>query len=164
MPPPADATSIQAAFFARANLYTVPIHPELPIDEAQAESGRSFYRFALDGGRVLWAEKWLAERKPLATEVRLPAGLAAGAHFFALSPSGAATRELSLVDLRGYVDYLRVEVSADGHPLLGERVTRQRVLRHDYEYWDNGQLKRWRFQGADNQGEKLFDRSGKPLN
>lgn len=38
----ATAAPAQAAYFARANLYALPIRPELPISEAEAEKGRAF--------------------------------------------------------------------------------------------------------------------------
>lgn len=159
----ATGAPLEATYFARANLYALPIRPELPISEAEAEKGRAFYRFALDGTRVRWAEKWLVQRAPLPADAQLPQGLSTGIHFYAPATDKTALRPLSLVGIRELVTYFRVEAYADGRPPLAERVDRQRVMRHDYEYWDNGHLRHWRFQTERDQGEQKFDRAGKPL-
>jgi hypothetical protein len=88
--------------------------------------------------------------------------LSPGIHFFPPEADNRAIRPLSLEGIRELATYLRVEANADGRPPLAEQVNRQRVMRHDYEYWDNGQLRHWRFQTESDQGEQAFDRTGKP--
>jgi len=40
-PMPTSAATTGIAFYARANLYSLPIRPELPISEAEAEAARA---------------------------------------------------------------------------------------------------------------------------
>jgi hypothetical protein len=153
----------EPSYFARAHLYSVPIRPELPISEALAERARSFYRLMLDGERVRWAEKWLVERTALPNGAALPGGLGVGVHFYVPSPDGGPARAVSLAGIRDLAVCLRVEVVAQGQPPLAEKVTRERTLRHDYGYWDNGRLRRWRCEAGADRGDERFDEAGKLL-
>jgi hypothetical protein len=152
----------EPAYFARAKLYSLPIRPELPISESEAERGRSFYRFAIEGGRVQWAEKWLVDRAPERADFQTPSSLTPGVHVFSFAPESGAVRPMNLSGIRELSKYLRVEVFADGRPALVERVSRQRVMRHDYTYWENGKLRQWRYLTDTDQGEEQFDQAGEP--
>ena len=160
---PSSATATGIAFYARANLYSLPIRPELPIGEAEAEAARAHYRFSMEGTRIRWAEKWLAERSPVAVDAQWTLRLAPGIHYFLPAAGGLPPQARSLVDIREERAYFRVEVFPDGRPPTAEKVIRSRTLRHDYEYWNNGTLKHWHFKTESGRGDEHFDQLGHAL-
>lgn len=162
-PMPSSATATGIAFYARANLYSLPIRPELPIGEAEAEAARAHYRFSMEGTRIRWAEKWLAERSPVAVDAQWTLRLAPGIHYFLPAAGGLPPQARSLVDIREERAYFRVEVFSDGRAPTAEKVIRSRTLRHDYEYWNNGTLKHWHFETESGRGDEHFDQLGHAL-
>jgi hypothetical protein len=96
-PMPSSATATGIAFYARANLYSLPIRPELPIGEAEAEAARAHYRFSMEGTRIRWAEKWLAERSPVAVDAQWTLRLAPGIHSMPLDIAPFQARRTRLL-------------------------------------------------------------------
>lgn len=162
-PMPTSAATTGIAFYARANLYSLPIRPELPISEAEAEAARAHYRFFMEGTHIRWAEKWLAERSPVSVDAQWVSKLAPGVHYFLPAAGGLPPQARNLAGIREEIAYFRVEVFPDGRAPKTEKVTRSRTFHHDYEYWNNGKLKRWHFETESSQGDEHFDQTGKAL-
>lgn len=151
-------------YFATWTGYTPPVQPRGPIDYADAEASRAFSVFVFDEhGRVASFEKWLATTTPREPFPRDTADLRPGTSYFAcgINGSGAPGRQLSLEETHDANEYYRVRVRPDGEIGEVEHVRRQRTIRHDYAYWENGSLREFRFQpGSGAGGVEHYDRQG----
>jgi hypothetical protein len=68
---PSSATATGIAFYARANLYLPADSPRASHRRGRSRSGpRPTNRFSMEGTRIRWAEKWLAERSPVAVDAQ----------------------------------------------------------------------------------------------
>lgn len=154
-------------YFATWTGYDPPVKPHNAIDYPRAEASNAFSVFVFDEkGRVVSFEKWLAtttkQDATLLADRRLPVG----PHFFAVARDSSEHPgdPLSLEDTKSRADYYRARVGAQGRVDALERVHRERMIRHDYTYWENGRLREARFE-PDTQpgGIERYDRDGKRL-
>lgn len=153
-------------YFATWTGYAPPVRPHNPLSYAQAEAARAFSVFRFDEeGRVASFEKWLATATP-GDPSRFPGRAPGpGRHFGAVDGrgAGAPARPLSLEDTQGMTEYFRIHGDAHGGVVALEHVRRERTLRHEYLYWDNGALREFRYETESGAGVQQFDRAGRPM-
>lgn len=149
-------------YFASFVGYRPPLKPHNPIDYATAEQSRAFSAFWFDAAdRVVAFEKSLVHSKPVDPAALSNAGrLAAGTHYFAATDQDSVVGKLlSLQDTKGCQRYYRATVGPGGTQL--QRIERERMIRHDYEYAEDGSLRVFRFASSDGRsGEEVFDGAG----
>jgi hypothetical protein len=154
-------------YYATWTGYDPPVKPHRPIDYAQAEEGAAFSVFVFDEkGKVASFEKWLATVSPKEPVLPGERTLHAGLHFFSVKEGEPETigEEILLEGTMNRPDYYRVRVGPDGKPTSIERVHRDRTIRHEYEYWENGKLREVRYDPAPPRGPvERFDKKGKPI-
>lgn len=150
--------------------YNLPPKPVDPTDYEHAECLRTYSIFIFDENkRVVAFEKWLSNA--INKDIALASGLSlcSGTHYFS---AGAEHKEqlgekLSLEETKNRTDYYRVRVNPDGTITSCERINRERIFRHDYSYWDNGQLRESYYQNSTVsgivRGVERFDRNGKSI-
>lgn len=153
-------------YFASWTGYFPPLQPHNPIDYRRAEASRAFAVFVLDEQeRPLLFEKWLTNATPQDPSALDGRGLPAGRIFFALDDVGGErpSRLLSLDETRSMADYFRAHVHPDGMVATLERVQRERTMHHEYRYWEDGQLREFRYFAGDELRVDTFDREGNPV-
>lgn len=158
----------QRYYFATWLGYQPPVKPHNAIDYETAQASQAFSIFTFDAnGRVATFEKWLAVTTPADASALNDRSLSVGIHFFAVAagagedPDGALTLE----ETRDRVHYFRAMIEADGTPIRLERVRRERMIRHEYTYWENGELRESRSEPVTSPDcIERYDRSGRRLN
>lgn len=151
-------------YFGSWTGYQPPVKPRDPMEYEVAEGRPAFSVFVFDGdGRVQWFEKWLASAVPADPEVLAGRELEPGRRFFAPSSSDPSMpgEEISLEGTRPLSVYFRATVDVGGDPATVERVERERTIRHEYEYWENGAIREFRYEpGTGPGGVDRYDRDG----
>lgn len=159
-----ERTAGRRYYFGSWTGYQPPVKPLDPIEYEVAEGRPAFSVFVFDGeDRVQWFEKWLANAVPADPDVLAGRELKPGRRFFAPSSSDPSVpgEEVPLEGTGKLTVYFRATVGADGAPATVERVERERTIRHDYEYWENGALKEFRYEpGTGPGGVDRYDRDG----
>ncbi|MGH7674935.1 MAG: hypothetical protein ACREMV_06655 [Gemmatimonadales bacterium] len=160
-----NAVPGQPYYYASWAGYNPPVKPHQPIDYASAEASNAFSVFVFDGqGRVVSFAKWLASTTQADPALLAGQPLPPGLHLFAAGRDGSEGPgpELSLDDTKRLSDYYRAQVDADGRVAAFGRVHRQQMLRHEYEYWENGGLRQARY-GPPPVTVEHFDREGRKV-
>lgn len=150
-------------YFASWTGYAPPIQPHNAIDYETAEASRAFSVFVFDEqGRAVSFEKWLASPTASARSALAGRTLPAGKIFFAPDRPGYAGpgRVLPLDETQGLAEYYRAHVHPDGAVAVFEHVRRQRMIRHDYRYWEGGRIREFRFESGGKRGVYEYDRDG----
>ncbi len=160
---PSMTKANETLFYARANLYSIPIRPELPLSALEAETSKTHYRFGMEGTHIHWAEKWVTDRRPVALETEWISKLDKGVHYFVPATDGHPPEPKSLMTVLNQKTYIRVEIFLDERAPVIEQVSQERTLRHEYDYWKNGALKHWHFETDNSQGDDYFNEAGHPL-
>jgi hypothetical protein len=149
-------------YFASWTGYGPPVRPRDPIVYEEAEASRAFGVFVFDEqGRAVTFENWRAKADACDPATLAGRALPAGKVFLAADPAGNGPAGLlSLDDTQGIAEYFRAHVHPDGGVALLEHVRRRRTIHHEYDYWEDGQLREWRFDSGGERGREEFDRGG----
>lgn len=151
-------------YFATWTGHSPPIQPRDPIDYVEAEASRAFSVFVFDAhGRPVLFEKWWARAAQADPSALADRALPAEKVFFAPDPAdedrpGGA---VPVDETREMAAYFRAHVHPDGTVAALEHVRRKRMVHHEYRYWEDGQLREFRFHGERERGVEEFDRDGR---
>jgi len=158
---------VKTQYYSSWTGYNVPLKPQGPIKYEEAELLRAYCIGYLDqDGRLLRFEKWLVRRTTtlLDNQLRERYENLPGVYFFSVPPSGEQSivgDSITIGDTQTVEMYLKLVVDQTGSIDTFEKVTKQMMLRHEYEYWDNGTVKECRFtQEGKPGGVFKFDRKG----
>lgn len=153
-------------YFANWTGYVPPFQPHEPIPYAQAEASQAFVTFVFDAlGRAVSFDKWRVTAAPCEPAMLAGRPLPAGKIFLAVHPIGDGPGGLlTLDDTREIEEYYRGHVHPDGEIVELEHVRRQRSIHHEYDYWEDGQIREWRFDAGGERGRYEYDRAGYKVN
>ena len=153
-------------YFATWTGYQPPVKPHNPITYEVAEQSDAFSVFVFDEtGRVAWFEKWLVHATEADPGLLGDRTTGPGSAFFAVA-EGADGEEslgesLTLEGTRGSSDYFRTRPGTGAGEVQLQRVRRERMLRHEYVYWDDAGLREFRYTpGSGPGGVERYDRNG----
>jgi hypothetical protein len=147
--------------------YVPPYTPHGPIEYDEAEASRAYVVFTFDAqGRAVSFDKWLITASERAPSILAGRTLPAGKLFFVpdAADGDGPGRAVSLDETQGLAAYYRAHVHPDGTVATLEHVRRQRMTHHEYRYWEDGQLREFRYDSGGERGVEEYDRAGYQVN
>ena len=148
-------------YFLSFDPYKTPVAPIGLTDYERLEKLSAFCICIFDKNeRIVEFTKWLSYSTTKDSSMVGAISLSPGIHFFAVittKPEQIGV-SLSLDETKNKTSYYRIGVSQDGKNIKCELVSRERMIRHEYAYWDNGKLRGCHFENTDNSSSSGFVR------